>query len=135
MSMTCFTNQMCHPVHSSHSTLLCSSVLFWLSFLSRFDTSDKGGWLANKATSKVGSRYHHWRFSEVFGLSGRFNSLLLPEPIQGPTKPPMQKSETYTFDFHSQFSHASASNHILCPSMTLNKSCDGHNVSLSFALL
>ena len=29
---------------------------------------------------------------EVFGQQGRFSSLLLPEPIQGPTIPPMMPS-------------------------------------------
>ena len=39
----------------------------------------------------VPRRYHHWRFSAK-GPGARFSSFLLPEPIQGPTKPSMQKS-------------------------------------------
>ena len=37
-------------------------------------------------------RHRHRRFLEVFCWQGRFCSLLLPEPIQGPTKLPRQKS-------------------------------------------
>ena len=44
---------------------------------------------------KVQTRHRHRRFLEVFGWQGRFSSLLLPEPIQGPTKPLMQKSGPY----------------------------------------
>ena len=40
---------------------------------------------------------------EVFGERGRFSSFLLPEPTQGPIKPPMQKSAD----------HSSFTNHTL----------------------
>ena len=52
-------------------------------------------WILPDQSFRVKTRRHHLRFLEVFGWRGQFSSLLvllLPEPIQGPTKPPMMLS-------------------------------------------
>ena len=59
------------------------------------------GWTLENSNLCILARYHHWSF---FWLRGWFSSLLLPESIQGPTKPPIQQIPQ-TWQSSSEFAH------------------------------